>query len=175
LQPTILIIWGKVKCFDYFISYNISSAKNQVINRVTLDNNVVINTNENIPEVKIHNFSLGMPIPYMLFKRTDRNFGKWMNPDTMNFLYVYYQYHQIKCRNQCFFWLISCLKLYCQQNKFALIIYYSKRNYFYFIAEPIRKPGSYFSKKILKDQLTLSVYADDIWIEMHLIPMKRLA
>jgi hypothetical protein len=30
---------------------------------------VVINTNENIPEVKIHNFSAGMPIPYMLFTK----------------------------------------------------------------------------------------------------------
>jgi hypothetical protein len=40
-----------------------------VINRVTLNNDVVINTNENIPEVKIHNFSVGMPIPYMLFTK----------------------------------------------------------------------------------------------------------
>jgi hypothetical protein len=39
------------------------------INRVTLNNDLVVNTNENIPEIKIHNFSVGMPIPYMLFTK----------------------------------------------------------------------------------------------------------
>ncbi|MBG6187761.1 outer membrane beta-barrel protein [Flavobacterium sp. CAN_S2] len=39
-----------------------------------------------------------------------------------------------------------------------------KGNYFYFIAvEPIRKSLNLtFSKKFLKDQLTLSIYADDV-------------
>jgi hypothetical protein len=57
----------------------------------------VINTNE-YSEVKIHNFSLGMPIPYMLFtKGLTETLKMNVNPDTMNFLYVYggYQYHQI--------------------------------------------------------------------------------
>jgi hypothetical protein len=61
-----------------------------VINRVTLNNDVVINTNENIPEVKIHNFSVGMPIPYMLFtKGFAENYEMNVNPDTMNFIRVY--------------------------------------------------------------------------------------
>jgi outer membrane cobalamin receptor len=57
LQPTIFDNYEvKLSAYDYaFISYNISSAKNQVINRVTL-NDLVVNTNENIPEIKIHNF-----------------------------------------------------------------------------------------------------------------------
>jgi hypothetical protein len=47
---------------------------------------VVINTNENIPEVKIHNFSAGMPIPYMLFTKGLAETMKMnVNPDTMNF------------------------------------------------------------------------------------------
>jgi hypothetical protein len=58
-----------------------------VINRVTLNNDVVINTNENIPEVKIHNFSVGMPIPYMLFTKGLAETMKMnVNPDTMNFI-----------------------------------------------------------------------------------------
>jgi hypothetical protein len=50
LQPTIFDNYEmKLSAFDYaFISYNISSATNQVINRVTLTDNLVINSNENI-------------------------------------------------------------------------------------------------------------------------------
>jgi hypothetical protein len=56
----------KLSAFDYaFISYNISST-NQVINRVTLTDNLVINKWEYSRD-KIHSFSVGMPIPYMLF------------------------------------------------------------------------------------------------------------
>jgi len=80
--------------FDYaFISYNISSAKNQVINRVTLDSDGVVNTNGNIPEVKIHNFIVGIPIPYMLFTKVlDETLKINVNLDIMNFLYVYAGY-----------------------------------------------------------------------------------
>jgi hypothetical protein len=69
-----------------------------VINRVTLNADVVVNTNENIPEVKIHNFIVGIPIPYMLFTKVlDETLKINVNPDTMNFLYMYagYQYHEI--------------------------------------------------------------------------------
>jgi hypothetical protein len=63
-----------------------------VINRVTLNNDVVINTNENIPEVKIHNFSVGMPIPYMLFTKGFAETMKMnVNPDTMNFFIRVYR------------------------------------------------------------------------------------
>jgi hypothetical protein len=83
-----------LSAFDYaFISYNISSAKNQVINRVTLDADVVVNTNENIPEVKIHNFIVGILTPYMLFTKVLAETLKInVNLDIMNFLYVYAGY-----------------------------------------------------------------------------------
>jgi hypothetical protein len=59
---------------------------------VTLNNDVVINTNENIPEVKIHNFSVGMPIPYMLFTKGFAETMKMnVNPDTMNFFIRVYR------------------------------------------------------------------------------------
>jgi hypothetical protein len=41
LQPTIFDNYEvKLSAYDYAISYNISSAKNQVINRVTLNNDL---------------------------------------------------------------------------------------------------------------------------------------
>ncbi len=173
LQPTIFDNYEvKLSAFDYaFISYNISSAKNQVINRVTLDNDVVSNTNENIPEVKIHNFSVGMPIPYMLFTKGLAETMKMnVNPDTMNFLYVYagYQYHQIPNVDTNGFWMFNFMSQIVLPKNIKFVANYNyvvpKGNYFYFIAvEPLRNSLDLtFSKKFLKDQLTLSVFADDV-------------
>ena len=173
LQPTIFDNYEvKLSAFDYaFISYNISSAKNQVINKASLNNDVVVNTNENIPAVKIHNFSVGMPIPYMLFTKGLAETMKMnVNPDTMNFLYVYagYQYHQIPTVDTNGFWMFNFMSQIVLPSKIKFVANYNyvvpKGNYFYFIAvEPLRNSLDFtFSKKFLKDQLTLSVYADDI-------------
>ncbi|MEZ7497223.1 TonB-dependent receptor [Flavobacterium sp. Arc3] len=173
LQPTIFDNYEvKLSAYDYaFISYNISSAKNQVINRVSLDNDLVVNTNENIPEIKIHNFSVGMPIPYMLFTKGLAETMKMnVNPDTMNFLYVYagYQYHQIPNVDTNGFWMFNFMSQIVLPKKIKFVANYNyiipKGNYFYFIAvKPFRNSLDLsFSKKFLKDQLTLSIYADDI-------------
>ncbi len=173
LQPTIYNNYEvKLSAFDYaFVSYNISSAKNQVINRVGLENNLVVNTNENLPEIKIHNFSVGMPIPYMLFTKGLAETMKMnVNPDTMNFLYVYagYQYHQIPEVDTKGFWMFNFMSQIVLPKKIKFVANYNyiipKGNYFYFIAvKPFRNALDLsFSKKFLKEQLTLSIYADDV-------------
>lgn len=173
LQPTIFDNYEvKLSAYDYaFVSYNISSAKNQVINRVTLTNDVVINSNENIPEIKIHNFSVGMPIPYMLFTKGLKETMKMnVNPDTMNFLYVYagYQYHQIPNVDTNGFWMFNFMSQIVLPKQIKFVANYNyiipKGNYFYFIAvKPFRNALDLsFSKKFLKDQLTFSIYADDV-------------
>jgi hypothetical protein len=173
LQPTIFDNYEvKLSAYDYaFISYNISSAKNQVINRVTLNNDLVVNTNENIPEIKIHNFSVGMPIPYMLFTKGLAETMKMnVNPDTMNFLYVYagYQYHQIPNVDTNGFWMFNFMSQIVLPKQIKFVANYNyiipKGNYFYFIAvKPFRNALDLsFSKKFMKDQLTLSIYADDV-------------
>jgi len=173
LQPTIFDNYEvKLSAFDYaFISYNISSAKNQVINRVTLDNDIVVNSNENIPEIKIHNFSVGMPIPYMLITKGLKETMKMnVNPDTMNFLYLYagYQYHQIPNVDTNGFWMFNFMSQIVLPEQIKFVANYNyinpNGNYFYFIAvKPFRNALDLtFSKKFLKDQLTLSIYADDV-------------
>jgi hypothetical protein len=173
LQPTIFDNYEvKLSAFDYaFITYNISSATNQVINRVTLTDNLIINTNENIPEIKIHSFSVGMPIPYMLFTKGLKETIKMnVNPDTMNFLYVYagYQYHQIPNVDTNGFWTFNFMSQIVFPKEIKFIANYNyiipKGNYFYFIAvKPIRNALDLsLSKKLLKDQLTLSIYVDDV-------------
>lgn len=173
LQPTIFDNYeAKLSAFDYaFIGYNVSSAQNQVINRVLLTNDVVVNTNINVPQIKIHNFNVGMPIPYMLFTEGLKETLKMnINPDKMNFLYVYtaYQFHQIPEITTNGFWMFNLMSqiLLPKDIKFVANFNYimSKGNYFYFIAE---KPFNNtldltFSKKFFKDQLSVSISADDI-------------
>ena len=173
LQPTIFDNYeAKLSAFDYaFIGYNVSSAQNQVINRVLLTDDVVVNTNINVPQIKIHNFNVGMPIPYMLFTEGLKETMKMnINPDKMNFLYVYtaYQFHQIPEIKTNGFWMFNLMSqiLLPKDIKFVANFNYimSKGNYFYFIAE---KPFNNtldltFSKKFFKDQLSVSISADDI-------------
>lgn len=173
LQPTIFDNYeAKLSAFDYaFIGYNVSSAQNQVINRVLLTDDVVVNTNINVPKIKIHNFNVGMPIPYMLFTEGLKETMKMnINPDKMNFLYVYtaYQFHQIPEIKSNGFWMFNLMSqiLLPKDIKFVANFNYimSKGNYFYFIAE---KPFNNtldltFSKKFFKDQLSVSISADDI-------------
>ena len=88
----------------------------------------------------------------------------------MNFLYVYggYQYHQIPNVDTNGFWMINLMSQIVLPSDIKFVANYNyvfpKGNYFYFIAtEPIRNSLDFtFSKKFLKDQLTLSIYADDI-------------
>ena len=174
LQPTIFDNYEvKLSAFDYaFIGYNVSSAQNQVVNRVLLTNDVVVNTSVNVPQIKVHNFNVGLPIPYMLFTEGLKETMKMnVNPDTMNFLYVYtaYQYHQIPDINTNGFWMFNLMSqtVLPKGIKFVANFNYMfpKGNYFYFIVEkPMRNNVDLtFSKKFFKDQVSVSVSANDIF------------
>ena len=174
LQPTIYDNYEvKLSAYDYaFIGYSVSSAKNQVIQRVNLNSNVVTNTNENIPELKVHNFNIGMPIPYMLFTKGLAETMKMnVNPDEMNFLFVYaaYQLHQIPAIETKGFWVYNLMSQLVLPSKIKFVTNFSyitaKGNYYYFIAnKPFNNTVDLsLSKKFLKDQLSISINADDIF------------
>ena len=174
LQPTIFDNYEvKLSAYDYaFIGYSVSSAKNQVIQRVNLNSNVVTNTNENIPELKVHNFNIGMPIPYMLFTKGLAETMKMnVNPDEMNFLFVYaaYQLHQIPAIETKGFWVYNLMSQLVLPSKIKFVTNFSyitaKGNYYYFIAnKPFNNTVDLsLSKKFLKDQLSISINADDIF------------
>ena len=174
LQPTIYDNYEvKLSAYDYaFIGYSVSSAKNQVIQRVNLNSNVVTNTNENIPELKVHNFNIGMPIPYMLFTKGLAETMKMnVNPDEMNFLFVYaaYQLHQIPSIETKGFWVYNLMSQLVLPSKIKFVTNFSyitaKGNYYYFIAnKPFNNTVDLsLSKKFLKDQLSISINADDIF------------
>lgn len=173
LQPTIFDNYEvKISAFDYaFIGYSISRTKNQVINRVLENGNVVSNTSINVPELKIHNINIGLPIPYMLFTKGLKETMKFdFNPDKINFLYAYagYQMHQIPNLNTKGFWIINLMSqiVLPKDVKFITNYNYSTTggNYYYFVAEESfsHSLDITFSKKFLNDKLSVSLNFDDI-------------
>jgi hypothetical protein len=174
LQPTIYNNFEvKLSAFDYaYIGYNLSNATNQVVQRLSLNGNQVQNTNLNLSDIKIHNFNFALPLPYMLFTKGLAETMKFdFNPDKINFLYIYtgYQYHEISDLKTKGFWTFNFMSqiLLPKDIKFITEFGYisSGGNYFYFVAD---KPFNNFidltfSKKFLKDQLTVSIFADDIF------------
>lgn len=174
LQPTIFDNFEvKLSAFDYaYIGYNLSSAKNQVVQQVNLNGNVVQNSNFNVSEVKIHNFNFALPIPYMLFTKGLQETLKFdVNPDTLNFIYLYtgYQLHQIPNLETKGFWNFNIMSQILLPKNIKFITEFgtitSGGNYFYFVAT---KPfNNYidmtFSKKFLNNQLTVTIFGDDIF------------
>ncbi len=173
LQPTIFDNYEmKISAFDYaFLGYNVSVAKNQVANRVIVNNNLVSNTSINVSEIKIHNFNFGFPLPYMLFTKGLKETLKFdVNPDKINFLYIYtgYQIHKLPDADTKGFWIINLMSqiLLPKEIKFVTNYNYTttKGNYFYYVST---QPYGHsldisFSKKIMKDQLSVSLNFDDI-------------
>ena len=174
LQPTIFDNFEvKISAFDYaYIGYNLSSAKNQVVQLVRLNGATVESSNFNVSEVKIHNFNFALPLPYMLFTKGLKETMKFdFNPDKINFLYLYtgYQLHQIPNLETKGFWNFNLMSQIVLPKGIKFITEFgtitSGGNYFYYVAD---KPfNNYvdvtFSKKFLKDQLTLTIFGDDIF------------
>ncbi|WP_430399185.1 TonB-dependent receptor domain-containing protein [Flavobacterium sp.] len=173
LQPTIFDnLEMKISAFDYaFVGYSVSSAKNQVVNRVSETSNTILNTSINVPELRIHNFNIGLPIPYMLFTKGLAETLKFdFNPDKINFLYAYasYQMHEIPNLNTKGFWIFNFMSQILLPKDISFIANYNystpNGNYYYFIA---RESFSHsldftFSKKFLNDNLSVAINFDDI-------------
>ena len=174
LQPTIFDNFGiELSAFDYAnIGYSQSIATNQVISRILKNGNQVLNTNENLPEIKIHNINIGIPLPYMLFTKGLKETMKFdFNPDKINFMYIYagYQKHQIPNIDLKGIWFFNVMSQVLLPSDIKFIAQYNGSttggNYFYF---QVDKPFSQnldltFSKKFLNQQLSVAVNFDDVF------------
>ena len=174
LQPTIFDNYEvKVSAFDYaFIGYSVSSAKDQVAQIIMKDGKNLFNKQVNISNMKIHNFNLGLPIPFMIFSKPMSEIMKFnFNPDKINFMYLYagYQKHEIDNLNNKGFWIFNIMTQLLLPKDIKLTANYSyltpKAGYFYFTAD---KPFNNnlditLTKKFMNNRLTVSVFANDIF------------
>lgn len=174
LQPTIFDNFeAKISAFNYvFVGYSVSYINDQVTQYITKDGDEVINTYANIPEMKIHNFNFGIPLPFMIFKKSIKEMLEFnFNPDEIDFMYFYagYQKHDIPDYKTKGFWMFNVMSQIILPKKIKFTMNYSytttKANYFYFYSE---KPFNNsldvsFSKKFLNDRLSVSLFGDDVF------------
>lgn len=186
LQPTIFDNFEvKISMFDYaFIGYNYSITENQNVQvaekNYFFPGTPVVDGREaytvrqnfiNVNSMKIHNFNVGLPIPFMLFTKGLKETMKFnVNPDDMNFLYVYagYQLHELPQNDNQGFWVYNLmlqLKLPQDIKLVANYINMTQGNWFYYRMEKpwMNSFNINVSKKFMEDRLTISVFADDIF------------
>lgn len=173
LQPTIFDNFEiKLSAFDYaFIGYNVSSIDNQVAQLLSRDGDVIKNEQVNIPNMRIHNFNIGMPIPFMIFTTPLSEIMKVnFNPDKINFLYVYagYMKHEIKEIDPKGMFVLNLMAQIMLPSQIKLTANYnvlSKRSGFYYFESerPFNERFDLtFAKKFMNDRLTVSVYGNDL-------------
>ena len=174
LQPTIYDNFeAKLSAVDYvFVGYNVSVAKNQVVQKISRVGDVIINSQDNVSELKIHNFNVGFPIPFAIFNTPLKELMKFnMNPDKLKFGYIYsaYQLHQLPDISTKGFWVFNFMAQIILPKDIKFVANYNyltaKGNYYYFVAD---KPFSNslnlnISKKFMNERLQVSLYADDIF------------
>ncbi|MFC6266928.1 TonB-dependent receptor domain-containing protein [Frigoriflavimonas asaccharolytica] len=174
LQPTIFDNYEvKLSAFDYaFIGYNVTSNKNQVAQLVSRSGDVISNTQINIPEMQMHNFNVGLPIPLMLFTKPLSEIMKFeFNPDKINFVYLYasWQKQVIPNLDTKGYVVLNANAQILLPKEITLNVNYfilsPKGNFYYF--QPIKPIGNNIditlSKKFLADKLSLSIFANDIF------------
>lgn len=173
LQPTIFDNYElKISAFDYaFIGYNVSHAKNQVAQIVRREGKNIYNQQTNIADMKIHNFNVGLPVPFMIFNTPLSEIMKFnFNPDKINFMYVYagYQKHDIENLQNNGFWIFNIMTQLILPKDLNLNINYSyltkRAGYYYYIAEkPFNNSLNVtLTKKFMDNRLTVSVFGNDI-------------
>jgi hypothetical protein len=174
LDPTIFDNYEiKVSAFEYFfVSYSRSDAKNQVMNRIVTNGAGAASISENIPQLTIHNFNLGLPIPYMLFTKGLKETLKFdFNPDEINFMYFYvgHQKHNLPDVNGKGIWFINAMSQIVLPSKIKFTATYNTSstggNYYYYQNKvPFSQQFDLtFAKKFLDNNLSVSLYANDIF------------
>lgn len=186
LRPTVYDNFEvKLSMFDYaFIGYNYSIAENQNVQVAEknyffpatpvvdgIEAYSVRQSHINVESMKIHNFNVGLPIPFMLFTEGFKETMKFnVNPDKMNFLYVYagYQLHELPDNENKGFWIYNLMLQLLLPADIKLTANYMNMthgNWYYYRME---KPWMHSfnlnaSKKFMNERLTVSVFADDIF------------
>ncbi len=174
LQPTIFDNAEiKISAFDYaYIGYNTSWVKDQIVQKVSRENNVIKNEQVQVNSIRTHNFNFGMPIPFMLFTTPFSELMKFnVNPDKMNLLYVYtgYQIQEMPDIKTKGFWIFSLMGQFILPKDIRLQANYNVipkgGNFYYFqIEKPLNNAFDLtISKKFMADRLNLSLYARDIF------------
>ena len=176
LQPTIYDnIEAEISAFDYiFLGYNLSLGDNHVEQKMTRSGDEVSLSYENISSVKIHNFNIGFPIPFMIFTKPIKeikNTINTINTGEVSYLYFYtnYQFQRLPDINPNGRWFFNLNAQIVLPKGIKLNANYSYTPanagiYYYKIDEPMNNALDItLSRKFMKDRLNVSLYVYDVF------------
>ncbi len=176
LQPTIYDnIEAEISAFDYiFLGYNLSLGDNEYAQKMTRSGDEVSLSYENISSVKIHNFNIGFPIPFMIFTKPIKeikNTINTMNTGEVSYLYFYtnYQFQRLPDINPNGRWFFNLNAQIVLPKGIKLNANYSYTPanagiYYYKTEKPMNNTLSItLSRKFMKDNLNVSLYAHDVF------------
>ena len=175
LQPAIYDnIEAKISAFDYvFLGYNLSLADNHAEQKMTRSGDEIFMSQENISSVRMHNFNIGFPIPFMIFTKSIKEIMSSMsttNPDKISFLYFFanYQLQRLPNINNGFwFFNLNAQIVLPKGIKLNANYSYVPANagiYYYKIDEPMNNAMDItLSRKFMKDRLNVSLYVYDVF------------
>ena len=173
LDPTIYNNFEvQLSAFQYFtIGYSVTDARNAIITRIIATDNGAASITQNIESATFKNFNFGIPVPFMLFtKGLTETLKMDFNPDEINFMYLYagHQKQEIPDLDTKGFWNFNAMAQFILPAKIKFTANYMTSttggNYYYYTIE--RPMGNQlditFARKFLSDNLSLSLYANDI-------------
>jgi len=176
LQPTIYDnIEAEISAFDYiFLGYNLSLGDNEYAQKMTRSGDEVSLSYENISSVKIHNFNIGFPIPFMIFTKPIKeikNTINTINTGEVSYLYFYtnYQFQRLPDINPNGRWFFNLNAQIVLPKGIKLNANYSYTPanagiYYYKIDEPMNNAMDItLSRKFMKDRLNVSLYVYDVF------------
>ena len=176
LQPTIYDnIEAEISAFDYiFLGYNLSLGDNEYAQKMTRSGDEVSINYENISSVKIHNFNIGFPIPFMIFTKPIKeikNTINTINTGEVSYLYFYtnYQFQRLPDINPNGRWFFNLNAQIVLPKGIKLNANYSYTPanagiYYYKTEKPMNNTLSItLSRKFMKDNLNVSLYAHDVF------------
>lgn len=162
----------ELSAFEYFsIGYSYTDAKDIIVNRIIQNENGAASVSVNVPNSSIRNFNIGLPLPYMLFtKGLDAVLKMDFNPDEINFIYLYAgnQLHDIPGLDTKAVWNFHVSSQIILPAKVKFMANFSTTttggNYYYYT---VKRPAYQsldltFSRKFLSDNLSVSVYVNDL-------------
>lgn len=172
IQPTLFHnIGAKISAFNYFfISYDLSLLKDEILNIMSRSGDVVVMGTQNLSSLKAHNIAMGLPLPLAIFTKPIKEIMQ-SNPDKMSFLYFVGAYNfrdlpDMKDRGLFYFnvngqiMLPKAIKLGVNYT----IIPKGAEYYYFRLTESMQNALNLtLSKKFLKDRLNISLFANDIF------------
>lgn len=173
LQPTIFNNYEvNLSAFEYFnINYSISDADNAIVNRIITTDSGAASISQNIASSTLHNFNIGIPLPYMLFtKGLAETLKMNFNPDEINFMYLYAgsQKNVIPGVDTKAVWNFNIMSQVILPAKVKFTANFNSSTaggnyYFYSVQRPLSQQLDVtFAKKFLSGNLSASIYANDI-------------